>query len=376
MTMDNNIIIVTSPSIAGLIVGVACSVLVIGTLICISIAVLLIYIRRKSARRKQSFEDQNNPYSLTQVHYEESHQSQLQANANQYEQFHLSSSTEFIPSTEGEAASSMSTQPELQPDFRGIYSSIDTVQPKPVSQEMKENDPMYDVVGKGNDDKKQHEDSHDIVSNYQDIAKTKDTTSITEEGSPSTPLHVVDIQAIQTDPKCNETVEGEEASPIPHSRVEELYTVVKKNPKGNEKDDSEVAPPLPPHTVEELYTAVIKKPKSNAENKEQIPPPDSVEELYTAVVKKPKGNAEDEDNAPPIPPYSVEEHTAVSRNSKDNQENDSEEVALPIPPHTVEELYTAVMKKPKESETKDGEEAPPIPPYTVDKLSCSSDNDK
>ena len=388
MTVDNN-------GIAGLSVGVTCSVLVIGALICILIAVLLIYIR-KSARRKQSFEDQNNPYSLTQVHHEESHQSQLQANANQYEQFHLSYSTEVIPSAEGEAISSMSTQPELQADFHGIYSSIDTVQPQPVSQEMEEDDPMYDVIRKGSDDKKQHEDNHDgpsVVSNYQNITKTKDTT---EEGSPSTPLHVVDIH--WADPKSNATVDDEEASPTSHNRVEELYTVVKKKPKGNEKE--EVAPPLPPHTVEELYTAVVKKSKANAENKEQTPPPDSVEELYTAVVKKPKtnaddkeqnppgppdsveelytavvkkskGNVEDEDKAPPIPPYSIEEHTAVNRNSKDNQENDSEEVAPPIPPHTVEELYTAVIKKSKENEAMDGEEAPPVPPYTVNELSCS-----
>ena len=377
MIMDNNDIMATSPSIsiAGLTGGVTCSVLVIGTLIFISIVIFWIYNWRKSARREQSLEDQNSPHS---THHEENHQSQLQANANQYEQFHLSHSTKFIPSAEGEAMSSMSTQPELQPDFHGIYSSIDTVRPKPVSQQMEEDDPMYDVIGKGSDDKK-HKDSHDgssVASNYQDITKTKDTKSITEEGSPPTPLHMVDKQAVQTDSKSNATVEGEEASLIPHYGVEELYTVVKKNPKESKKEDSEVASPLPPHSVEELYTAVVKKPKGNVEDKEQTPPPDSVEELYTAVVKKPKGNAEDEDNAPPIPPYSVEEHTAVSRNSKDNQENDSEEVALPIPPHTVEELYTAVMKKPKESETKDGEEAPPIPPYTVDELSCSSDNDK
>ena len=63
----------------------------------------------------------------------------------------------------------------------------------------------------------------------------------------------------------------------------------------------------------------MRKPKANAEDKEQTPLPDSVEELYTAVVKKPKGNVGDEDKTPPIPPYSVEEHTAVNRNSKDNQ---------------------------------------------------------
>ena len=371
MTVDNN-------GIAGLSVGVVCSILVTGTLICILIAVLLIYIR-KSARQKQSFEDQNNPYSLTQVrHDEENHQSQLQANANQYEQFHLSSSTEFIHTAESEAISSMSTQPELQADFHGIYLSIDTVQPQPVSQELEGDDPMYDVVGKGSDDKKQHEDSHDgpsIVSNYQDITKIKDTTSITEEGRPSTPLHVVNIHwAVQNDPKSNATVDDEETSPTSHNRVEELYTVVKKNPKGNKKE--EAAPPLPLHTVEVFYTAIVKKPKTNAEDKEQNPPPDSVEELYTAVVKKPKGNVEDEDKAPPIPPYSVEEHTAVNRNSKDNQGNDSEEGAPPIPPHTVEELYTAVMEKSKDSVTKDGQEAPPIPPYTVDELSCNLDNDK
>ena len=372
MTLDNTGTTATSSSafIAGLTVGIVCSILVIGTLICISIAVLLIYIWRKYVRQKQSFEDQNNPYS---VHHEENHQSQLQANANQYEQFHLSSSTEFIHTAESEAISSMSTQPELQADFHGIYSSIDTVQPQPVSQEMEEDDPMYDVIRKGSDDKKQHEDSHDgpsVVSNYKNITKTKDTTIITEEGSPSIPLHVVDIH--WADPKSNATVDDEETSPASHNKVEELYTVVKKNPKGNEKE--EVAPPLPPHTVEVLYTAVVKKPTANAEDKEQNPPPDSVEELYTAVVKKPKGNVEDEDKAPPIPSYSVEEHTAVNKNSKDNQENDSEEVAPPIPPHTVEELYTAVMKKSKESETKDGEEPPPLPPYTVDELSCSLDN--
>ena len=88
-------------------------------------------------------------------------------------------------------------------------------------------DPMYDIIGKGNDDKQQHNDGPSIVPNYQDIAKTKDTTSITEEGSLSKPLHVVDIHwAVQNDPKSNATVDDEEASPISHNKVEELYTVV------------------------------------------------------------------------------------------------------------------------------------------------------
>jgi hypothetical protein len=249
---------------------------------------------------------------------------------------------------------------------------------------MDEDDPMYEVVRKGNEKEQSQidENSHDgpsFLYNNQDIATTNDKASATnyieqkpgeealeemyavvnkklkvekEEGDPSRPPHVINeyhsIQAVEKDPKSDATVEGEEASPIPHNRVEELYTVVKKSLKENEKE--KVAPPLPPHTVEELYTA---------------------------VVKKPKGNAEDEDKAPPIPPHSVEEeYTAVNRNLKNNPENDSEEVAPPIPPYTVEELYTAVVKKPKESVTNDGEEAPPIPPYTVDKLSCSSGNDR
>jgi hypothetical protein len=246
---------------------------------------------------------------------------------------------------------------------------------------MEEDDPMYEVVRKGNEeeiDKNSHDGSSVLYIN-QDIAATNDKASATdyieqkpgeealkemyavvnkklkvekEESDPSIPPHVIDeycsIQAVQNDPKSDATVEGEEASPIPHNRVEELYTIVKKNPKENDKE--EVAPPIPPHTVEELYTAVVKKSKSNVE---------------------------DEDIAPPIPPHSVEEeYTAANRNLKDNPENDPEEVAPPIPPYTVEELYTAVVKKPKEGVTKDGEEAPPIPPYTVDKLSCSSGNDK
>jgi hypothetical protein len=276
---------------------------------------------------------------------------------------------------------------------------------------MEEDDPMYEVVRKGNEKERSQidENSHDgpsvrILYNKQDIAATTYKASATdyikkkpgeealkemyavvnkkvkvekEESDPPIPPHVIDeycsIQAIKKDPKSGAIVEGEEASAIPHNTVEELYTVVKKNPKKNKKE--EVAPQymalLPPHTVEELYTAVIKKSKSDAEDKEQTPPPHSVEELYTTVVKKPKGNSEDEDKAPTIPPHVEEEYRNLN-----NPDNDPEEVAPPIQSYTVEELYTAVVKKPKESVTDDGEEAPPIPPYTVDKLSCSSGDDK
>ena len=65
-TMDNNIIIGTShsTSIAGLTVGVACSILAIGTLILILLAVLWTYNRRRSARRKQSFDVRSDPYPI------------------------------------------------------------------------------------------------------------------------------------------------------------------------------------------------------------------------------------------------------------------------------------------------------------------------
>jgi hypothetical protein len=238
---------------------------------------------------------------------------------------------------------------------------------------VEEDDPMYDVVRKGNEKEQSQigQNSHDgpsVFPNNQDIAEINDTASATdyieqqpgeealkemyavvnkelkaekEESDPSILPHVIDeycsIRAVEKDPKSDATVEGEE---IPHNKVEELYTVVKKSLKETEKE--EVAPPLPPHTDEELYTAVVKKSKSNVEDK---------------------------DIAPPIPPHSVEvEYTAVNRNLKDNPENDPEEIAPPIPPYTVEELYTAVVKKPKESVTKDREEAPPILPYTFGQL--------
>ena len=263
--------------------------------IIILVIVLQVYLRRKATKlRKDSEHQEDGQYS---PHQEENiNDAQLQANENPYEQFHLSPSTEFIPTIENEPISNISWQPQV--DYQGIYSCIDPEQPKPVTQEMEEDDLMYDIVGKGND-KMQCIDSHDgpsVVSNdiANDKASATDDSKLKlgentlaemyavvnnklkiekEEGAPPIPPHVVDesyTQAVQKDPKSNATVDGEVASPVTHNRVEELYTAVKKKPKGDENE--KIAPPIPPHTVEELYTAVTKQPKGNAGDEEEAPP--------------------------------------------------------------------------------------------------------
>ena len=299
--------------ITGLTIGISTSITALVAFIIILVVVLQVHPRRKATKLRKNSEYQGNGrYS---PHEEENiNDAQLQATVNSYEQVHLSPSTEFITSTEYEPISNISWQP--QADYQGIYSCIDMEQPNPVSQEMEEDDLMYDVVGKGND-KMQYIDSHDgpsVVSNNI----TNDEGSGTDDSKPR----------------------------VGENTLAEMYAVVNKKLKV----EKEGAPPgIHSHVVDESYTQTVQKdPKSNAtvDGEEASPgiPHNRVEELYTTVKKKPKG-----DNTEEIPP--------------------------PIPPHTVEELYTAVQKKPKESITKGEEEAPPIPLYTVDKLSCSSGND-
>ena len=360
--------VIPSPFSSTLTVGISASISMFMTLVIILVVVIWVYIRRKATNQKQDFEHQDRQYSIDR---EENTQSQSQANANLYEQVHLSTSTEFIPTAENKSISNIPWQP--QADLQGTYSCIDPRHSKPVSQEI-EYDPMYTVVGKGNN-KEQCNDSHDGLPV---LATTNNKASATNDSEPklvedthkdmyavvnkklrvekeesALPIssHVIEklcIPADQKNPNSSTVIINDKrASPISPHRVEELYTVVKYKPKEDENED--IAPPIPPHTVEELYTAIMKKPKGNAEAEEQAPPipPYTVEELYTAIMEKPKGNAEAEEQAPPIPPY------------------------------TVEELYTAVQKKPKGADTVySEEEAPPIPPYTVDKLSCNSGNNK
>ena len=232
-------------------------------------------------------------------------------------------------------------------DLQGIYASIDTGQPNPVSQEMEEDDPMYAAVEKGNN-KEQHKDSHDgspLHSNNQNVAATYDKASAIDDSKQKL---------------------GENA-------LKEMYAVVNKKLR---VDKEESAPPIPPQVVDKLcIPADRKNPNSTTitihNEKALSMPPLSAEELYMAIKKRPKED-ENEEIAPPIPPHTVEElYTAIMKKSKDNA--GTEEQAPPIPPYTVEELYTTIQKKPKGVDTVDSEEeAPPIPPCTGNKLLCSN----
>ena len=331
------------PSTIGLTVGISASILVLAVLLIILTVILWIYARRKAARQKQYSEQHDGSHSLQD-------QSELPASANDYEQVHLHSSTPIIPSAESEAISNTAWQP--QADFDGIYSHINTEQPKSEAQAAEINthdDPTYDIVGKENN---------------------KEETKVSHDGAP---VSSKNEDLIAHNDKANCLVEALNEPKLSKEDLEEMYAVVNKKQK---KDED--APPVPPRTVEELYTAVAKNSKIKAIGDEgraiQPLPTFMIKEQYTAV---PKDKAENEEFAPPPPPHTVEElYTAVQKKPKSISVEDEDE-APPIPPHTVEELYTAVMKKPKGS-TENIEEAPPILPYTIDKLSCDlgTSNDK
>ena len=329
----------SSISVVNLTVGISASILLLVVLIIVLVAILSwTYARRKAGAQQKQYSNsdhQDGSFSIQD-------QSELPASANVYEQVHLSLSTEIIPTAENEAISNTAWQP--QADFNGIYSHIDTEQPKTEIQAAEVNthdDPTYDIVGKENN-KEKSRISHNgapVSSKNEDLIAHNDKASC----------------LIET---LNEPKLSEEA-------LEVMYAVVNKKQK---KDED--APPVPPHTVEELYTAVAKNSKITATGDEgraiQPLPTFMIKEQYTAVQK------DSQEVAPPPPPQTVEApYTAVQKKPKGMSVEDKDE-APPIPPHTVEELYTAVMKKPK-STTEDKEEAPPIPPY---KLSFSSGNDK
>ena len=155
----------------GLSLGITASILLLALVIIIIIASLWISIRRKAAKQLH----RDHPHSTDQ---EGNTQSWSQANANVYEQFHLSPSTEFIPSAENEPISNIPWQP--QADLQGIYSSIDAGQPKPTSQEMEEDDPMYAAV----DNKEQHKDGHNGPLVLSNIAAIYDKASATDDSEP------------------------------------------------------------------------------------------------------------------------------------------------------------------------------------------------
>ena len=187
----------------------------------------------------------------------------IPVSASVYEQVHLNSSTDVIPSAESEAISNMPWEP--QTDFHGIYSHIDTDMPNSATQETEVNtldDPTYDVVGKENN-KERSKVSHDgppISSNSQD------NRTFNNEAS---------CLMVENEPK-----------PIEEA-LEEMYAVVNKKQK-KDKDD----PPVPPHTVEELYTAVAKNSKKNTTGDK-----DKALQLRLPTEKDSKDNAENEDVA-------------------------------------------------------------------------------
>ena len=299
----------TTP-LVGLSVGVSVFILTLAMLIIVFIAVLWIHIRRKAARQKrQSSEYQDDPYST--LHLGESNRSELQANANLYEQFHLSPSTEFIPSAESEAVNNISWQPLA--DFQSIYSRVDTEQPNTGPQETEEinlDDPTYAIIDKRNN-KEESKISHGgqpVYSNNQDLIVTNDKESCTVENEPK--LREEALEAMYAVVNKKRKINQEDTPPLPPHTVDELHTAVDKNSKINTTGDEEKAPPIPPHTIEGLCTAVKKDPNGKAENEEVAPPlpPHTVEELYMAVVKRPKGNVEkDEEEAPPIPPQIIDQ---------------------------------------------------------------------
>ena len=323
--------------------------------------VFLIYNTiRKSAKQNSNLEHQDGP-ELPQV----------EANANPYEQVHLS---EFIPSAENEAISNSFWPP--QADLQGIYSCIDTEHPspKPVTQVTKKttfDNPTYATVDNSRKEngKKQHindrQDGLPVPLNGQDFTTPKDKASSLVENDPKLGDEALEeMYAVVNKKRKKDDHEDADAPPVPPHTVEELYTAVVKTPKVKATDEHKALQlPLPTHNImtKEQDTVVEKDKKDKAENEEVPPPlpPHTVEELYTAVIKKPMSNAEAEEVAPPIPPYTGDR--AIMRSSKDKAEN--EEVTQPFPLHTVEEQHTTVMKKSKGSEGE--EEAPPIPPYKL-----------
>ena len=337
-----------SKSVAGLAVGITTSILILGLIIILLIAVLLIYSNtRKSAKQNPNLEHQDGP------------ELQLEANANPYEQVRLS---EFIPSAENEAINNSFWQP--QADLQGIYSCIDTEHPSPksvtqVTEKTIFDNPTYATVDNSRieNSKKQHINDRQyglpVPLNGQHFTTPKDEASSLVENESK----LVDEAMYAVVNKKRKEDEDTDAPPVPPHTVEELYTAVAKTSKVKATDDKHKALqlPLPTLMTEKQDTVVEKDTKDRAENEEVPPPlpPHTVEELYTAVIKKPMTNVEAEEVAPPIPPYTID--TAVKKNSKDKGEN--EEVT---PSHTVEEPYTAVMKK---ESAEDEEEAPPIPPY-------------
>ena len=314
---------VTSNSVVDLIAGISTSISILSLLIILLIVVFLIYNRaRKSAKQNSNLEYQDGP------------ESQLEANANSYEQIHLSLST-----TENEAINQSFCQP--QADLQGIYSCIDAEQPccsRPMIQENQSteqtvfDDPTYAIVDSGRKEDCSEQHKNDI---HDSLLAPVNSQDLTDKASSME----------------NESKLSEEA-------LEEMYAVVNK-------EDKE-APPVPPHTVEELYTAVAKNSKVKAKDGEekalQLILPTLTTKEHTGVKKETKDRTESEETAPPLPSYTVEElYTAVPKQPKDIAEEDKE--APPIPLYTVEELYTAVMKKSK-GNVEDGEKAPPIPPYS------------
>ena len=210
-----------------LTVGISASILVLAMLFIVLTVILWIYIKRKAARQKQYSEQHDGSHSIQD-------QSELFASANVYEQVHIHPSTQIIPSAESETISNTAWQP--QADFDGIYSHIDTEQPKSETRAAEINtcdDPTYDIVGNENN-KEKRKVSHDgapISSNLnEDLIAHNDKASYLVE--------------TQNEPKLNEEA------------LDGMYAVVDKKRK---KDED--APPVPPHTVEELYTAVAKNSK-------------------------------------------------------------------------------------------------------------------
>ena len=324
-----------------LTVGISASVSVLAVLLIILTVILFICTKRKAVGQS---EQHDGSHSIQD-------QSELPGSANVYEQVHIHPFVEITPSAESEAISNAAWQP--QADFDGIYSHIDTEEPKSETRAAKANtddDPTYDTVGKeiNKEKNKVSRDGAPVSSKNEDLIVHNDKASCLVEtpNEPKLSKEALEVMYAVVDKKQKKDVD---APPVPPHTVEELYTAVAKNSKvkaiGDEEKPIQDQLPLPTFTIKEQYTAVQRDSKDKVENKEvaPLPPPYTVEELYTAVQKTIKGTSvEGEDEAPPIPP------------------------------HTVEELYTAVMMKKPKGNTEDKEEAPPIPPYTVDNTSCSS----
>ena len=285
----------TPKYVVGLTAGLSTSILILVLLIIFLIAVLLIYNKiRKSAKQNPTLEHQDGPESP-----------QLEANANPYEQVHLS---ELIPSAESEAISNKFWQP--QADLQGIYSCIDTERSYPLAK------PVTQVTEKTTFDNPTYDNSRKESSKEQEINDRQDGLPVPLNSQNFTSTNDKESSLVENEPKLGDEV------------LEGIYAVVNKK----KREEDEDAPPVPPHTTEELYTAVVKTSKVIATG--------------------------DKENTLKLP---------IPSETDSNNNTENEEVAPQLPPHTVEELYTAVQKKPKKG-AEDEEEAPPIPPYMVDNL--------